>query len=111
MKGMNRQTGQPLSGLDHVKQSIRDILQTPIGSRVMRRDYGSRIFSLIDAPLNGATLLELYGATAEALKQWEPRIDLSHISASRRSDGAVVLSLTGTYRPTGVDFSLTDIEV
>ena len=50
--GMNVLNGRSLTGLDHLKQSIADILNTPIGSRVMRRDYGSKLFSLIDAPLH-----------------------------------------------------------
>ncbi|NBO96416.1 MAG: phage baseplate protein, partial [Betaproteobacteria bacterium] len=41
MLGINAQTGQPLAGIDHLRQSIRDILTTRIGTRVMRRDYGS----------------------------------------------------------------------
>ena len=38
--GMNTQNGRSLTELDHLRQSIVDILNTPIGSRVMRRDYG-----------------------------------------------------------------------
>jgi phage baseplate assembly protein W len=43
MIGLNAANGQALSGLDHLRQSIRDILTTRIGTRVMRRDYGSRL--------------------------------------------------------------------
>ena len=32
MIGMDRRNGQPLSGLAHLKQSIEDILGTPLGS-------------------------------------------------------------------------------
>ncbi len=39
MRGMNANTGKELEGIEHLKQSIIDILTTPIGSRVMRRDY------------------------------------------------------------------------
>lgn len=39
MNGISATTGRPLSGIDHLRQSIRDILTTPIGSRVMRRLY------------------------------------------------------------------------
>ncbi len=49
--GMNAATGRNLTGLDHLHQSIADILSTPIGTRVMRRDYGSRLPELIDAPM------------------------------------------------------------
>lgn len=48
MLGMNAHTGQPLAGLDHLRQIIADILSTPLNTRVMRRDYGSRILELID---------------------------------------------------------------
>ncbi|WOI45142.1 hypothetical protein [Acidovorax sp. BLS4] len=34
---MNRPTGQRLGALEHLQQSIGNILATPIGSRVMRR--------------------------------------------------------------------------
>ena len=48
MLGINAYTGESLSGLDHLRQSIADILSTPLNTRVMRRDYGSRIPELID---------------------------------------------------------------
>ena len=47
LSGMDASTGQPLTGSAHLVQSIRDILTTPIGSRVMRRDYGSRLPALL----------------------------------------------------------------
>lgn len=66
MLGINAQTGQPLSGIDHLRQSIRDILTTRIGTRVMRRDYGSRLPALVDNPMTPKLAMELYSATAEA---------------------------------------------
>ncbi len=39
--GMSRETGVTLVELEHIRQSVRDILTTPLGSRVMRRNYGS----------------------------------------------------------------------
>ena len=47
---MSRTTGQRLEPLAHLRQSIGDILSTPIGSRVMRREYGSLVPALIDKP-------------------------------------------------------------
>ena len=72
--GMNAETGRELTGLEHLKQSIADILNTPIGSRVMRRDYGSRLFELIDAPINRSTVVDIVAETAEALMKWEDRL-------------------------------------
>ena len=67
MRGMDANTGRALSGVDHLKQSVRDILTTPIGSRVMRRDYGSRLFDLIDNPGNPETVADIVAESAQAL--------------------------------------------
>jgi phage baseplate assembly protein W len=96
MRGTDATTGKALSGLDHLKQSIRDILTTPIGSRVMRRDYGSRLFELVDAPLNRRTILELYAATVEALNAWEKRLLVQQVQADESSEaGRISLTITG----------------
>jgi phage baseplate assembly protein W len=95
MTGMNAHTGRALEGLEHIQQSVRDILTTPIGSRVMRRDYGSLLPELIDMPLNDATLLQAYSASVMALIRWEPRIRVTAIrrSVSTTRPGAAVLEI------------------
>lgn len=97
MLGIDQTTGKPLSGIAHLRQSIRDILTTPIGSRVMRREYGSRLFDLVDEPLNESTLVNLYAATAEALALWEPRFRLLRVRYSGLTDGKITLDLEGEY--------------
>ena len=79
MNGMDARTGKAISGNAHLAQSIADILTTPLGSRVMRRDYGSLLFDLIDQPITGATRMLLRAATAMALRRWEPRLRLTAI--------------------------------
>jgi len=64
MYGISARSGRKLGGIDQLRQSTRDILTTPIGSRVMRRDYGSRLFDIIDAPYSSATKLAIIAATA-----------------------------------------------
>lgn len=98
MIGASRITGQPLSGDAHLAQSIVDILTTPIGTRVLRRDYGSRVPQLIDAPLNGSTVVEVYGAIAEALDKWEPRVRLDRVVLTDASRGQIEVELQGRYR-------------
>ncbi len=77
--GMSRTSGAQLSGDDHLAQSVGDILTTPIGTRPMRRDYGSMLFELIDQPLNSATRLLVFAATASALRRWEPRLKVERV--------------------------------
>ena len=92
---MNRTTGAAISGLEHLRQSVGDILSTPIGSRVMRRDYGSLIPELIDQPLNPATRLRLMSAAVSALVRWEPRIRISSVRFSVGANGAAVIDIEG----------------
>jgi len=78
---MNSLSGMRLSGVDHIRQSVADILTTPIGTRVMRREYGFD-FDLIDANINRSNIVLFYAAIARALRKWEPRIRLIRVQAS-----------------------------
>ncbi len=111
MNGLNATTGKPLDGIAHLRQSIRDILCTPIGSRVMRRSYGSDLFKLIDAPVNKETLMRIYAAVAVALAKWEPRFRLIQCQVVAASPGTVELDLIGEYLPDGQVVTMDGIEI
>ncbi|MGK6329135.1 GPW/gp25 family protein [Erwinia sp. DT-104] len=105
--GMSRDTGEALTDLDHIRQSVRDILLTPVGSRVMRRSYGSLLSALIDQPQNEALRLQIMSACYMAILQWEPRVKLTGISYESAFDGGMVVEITGSRTDTTQDFSLT----
>ena len=108
MIGTNAVTGKRLEGTAHLAQSITDILTTPIGTRLMRHDYGSLLPELIDQPFNGTTKLRMYGAVAVALQRWEPRITLTHVAITAGSaPGSLVLELEGqlTASPKAGDYT------
>lgn len=96
MIGMHASNGKAISGNAHLAQSISDILSTPLGTRVMRRDYGSMLFELIDQPLNAATRMLVNAATAIAIKRWEPRIRLTAVAMSGGSaEGQLDIEIQG----------------
>lgn len=110
MKGTDAMTGRGIEGLHHLRQSVSDILTTPIGSRVMRRDYGSRLFELIDRPVNAGWIADAYAYSAEALDTWEPRLKLESVVLSEINDeGRPVLALSGVYLPDGQPVTLEGI--
>jgi uncharacterized protein len=111
MLGTDRNTGKPLSGLAHLRQSIADILTTPLGSRVGRRTYGSRLFALVDAPLTSATLVDIYHAAAEAIINWEPRLQVTSVKVAQVASGQLLLDVVGKYLPDGVPVTLEGIVV
>lgn len=108
MTGMNVHTGRRLDSLAHIQQSVADILTTPIGSRVMRREYGSLLPELIDQPLNGPTALRAYSATVVALMKWEPRIRVQQVTrqVSTQRPGRFDLIITGHRVDSGERISL-----
>lgn len=96
MIGLNATTGKAIAGDEHLAQSIGDILSTPIGTRVGRRDYGSSLFDLVDAPLNPLTRLRVIAAVAVALARWETRLRLTKVLLGNGPTlGQAVLQLTG----------------
>lgn len=94
--GMQRDSGLQLNDIDHIRQSVRDILLTPQGTRVMRRDYGSLLSALLDQPQNETLRLQIMSACYMALLRWEPRITLDSISYQPGFDGSMVVALSGT---------------
>ena len=111
MTGLNRQTGRPLdvASAEHLVQSIGDVLTTPIGSRVGRRDYGSELADLVDQPLNAATRMRIFAATAMALLAWEPRVRLKRVQLQASAGGvaSILLNVVRTDLPTRPAASLS----
>lgn len=107
MYGMNVTTGKRLTGIDHLKQSIKDIITTPIGSRVMRRNYGSHMFDLIDQAGNDAGRMRIIAANADAITRWEPRVKVNRISVGVAFDGRVSIDLEGESAAGDFDTSVT----
>lgn len=98
MIGMDRRNGQPLGGLAHLKQSIEDILGTPLGSRRMRPEYGSQLRRMVDLPLSEGWKSAVQAEVARSLGRWEPRIRLQSVKVSAVLDGRVSLLLSGLYQ-------------
>ncbi|WP_299307808.1 GPW/gp25 family protein [uncultured Croceicoccus sp.] len=93
MTGLDAGTGRAIDGVEWLAQAAADVLFTPIGTRVMRRDYGSAVPSLLDQPLNEATALHLYAATADALRRWLPQLTLTrcHLELGEAGKAALVI--------------------
>ena len=94
---MHRATGRAIDLPEHIAQSVADIVTTPLGSRVMRRDYGSLLPLLLAQPDNAATQIRITSAVAGALMRWEPRVRLMRLGLARDAErpGHAELQLRG----------------
>jgi phage baseplate assembly protein W len=96
MIGMNRETGKPLAGHDHLEQSIADILGTPLGTRLGRRAYGSLVPQLLDQPNNDLGRMRIFAAAALALLRQEGRARISRVALSTGAEPhQAVITVTG----------------
>jgi len=95
--GVDRRTGQQSTGLDHLKQSIEDILTTPLKSRRMKPEYGSNLRRFVDLPVNEGWKSAVQAEVARALGRWEPRLQLERVKVVSVLDGQIGLLLTGQY--------------
>lgn len=72
-----RDSGVELSeDLRAVQNSVENILNTPIGSRPMEREYGSRLYYFVHEPMDAITEEDIRVSVIQALERWEPRIKI-----------------------------------
>lgn len=104
---MDRITGRRITGMNHLQQSIADILTTPLGTRLQRRTYGSLLPGLIDQPDNARTRLRCYAAIASALMNWEPRLRVTRVGMqSGEAPGQATVTLEGEYLGSAMSMSV-----
>lgn len=100
--GLDRRTGEVLTGWAEAAQSIGVIVTTALGSLVLARDFGCNAPALLDRPLSPPAIMDHFVAIAEALRREEPGYRLRKIGVERAgADGVVVFALAGDFYPLG----------
>lgn len=69
------------SGEENVEQSLKVLLLTDLGERVMRADFGCQAPRMVFAPGSVKHLGLLETAVREAVRDWEPRVELEQVLA------------------------------
>ena len=82
---------------NELDQSIRIILMTAPGQRVMRPTFGCRLHDLLFAPNNSHTAVLARRYVEEALGMWEPRIRVHSVSTRPDPDEAARLLIDIIY--------------
>ena len=66
-------------GTADIDGSLRMVLMTAPGERLMRPQFGCRIWDLLFEPINANTLGLMAEAVRDAVSQWEPRVTLEDV--------------------------------
>jgi phage baseplate assembly protein W len=90
------------AGTAKVEESIRIILGTRQGERVMRPDFGSQLHRLLFAPNTPATADLARWYVTDALNRWEPRIELVDVRVDAdQALGKLLIEVHYRLRATG----------
>ena len=93
---------------EDIRQSIRIILETDPGERVMRPDFGAGLRRLLFEPITTNTLALVQHRVEEALTTWEPRIDVIDVavSAEEAPSGRLLITIDYSIRATNTFYNL-----
>lgn len=106
---MNRYNGTNLTESEHLRQSITDILLTPIGTRIQRREYGSAIPVLLDSPISGVLMLKLAAAGVQALHRWEPRVQVTRFKPTYTPEQGISADIVCRTKNTATELKFNNV--
>jgi phage baseplate assembly protein W len=83
---------------EDIKQSIRIILGTDQGERVMRPAFWAGLRSFVFGPISSTNLQRIKARVQDALIKWEPRIDVVTVTVTIDPSERSKLLIDVTYR-------------
>lgn len=91
-----------------VKESIKIILETAPGERVMRPRFGCGIHEMVFQEINATTMFAVEASVRDALIAYEPRIELLAVNVDPRDalQGCLYINITYRLRRTNQDDNL-----
>jgi phage baseplate assembly protein W len=91
-----------------IRDSLRIIIGTSKGERVMRPDFGCGIHDHVFATVNAATRNRIESSVEEAVIRWEPRVEVLSVETSTEelSEGKLLIHLEYRVRSTNTQFNL-----
>jgi len=94
--GITKNLGVGSSGMErHIEESIHQIIYTLIGSRVIRRDFGSTLRGIVFSPNDSHTDVLIDYIIRSGIETWEPRVLVGPITVDRTmwQDGQLELGI------------------
>ncbi|GAB2618781.1 GPW/gp25 family protein [Pseudactinotalea suaedae] len=86
------------SGSSDLDDAIRVVLLTAPGERVMRPEFGCRIWDLLFEPITANLIGLIREAVRDALAQWEPRIEVLGVEPVQDEDATGLVRIRIDYR-------------
>ncbi len=85
---------------EDIKESILIILKTAKGERFLHPDFGCGIYDYVFSPINSTNLSLIQTEVENALKLFEPRIEVEKVSASPKNENLILIEIDYFVRST-----------
>lgn len=90
-----------VDGIEELERSMAVVLSTAQGERPFRPMFGCKIWDLLFEPINENTLGLMETYVEDALRQWEPRVDVEQVRTLPEPDtGSVHIEIDYVVRST-----------
>jgi phage baseplate assembly protein W len=86
------------AGEDNVRESLRLILLTEPGERLMREEFGCGLRRYLFEPNTLATRQLINERIQRTINRWEPRVRLDKVTVDTNADDERMIDVTITYR-------------
>lgn len=80
-------------GAEDIDRSMRIVLATAPGERVMRPQFGCRIWEMMFEPVTANLLGSMAEAVHDAVAQWEPRVEVQSVDVHPDPDDASLVRI------------------
>ena len=78
-------------------RSIRVVIATAPGERVMRPEFGCRVWELLFEPVTANLVGQMAQAVRDALAQWEPRVTVEDVEVRPDDDDHALVHIVVRY--------------
>lgn len=83
---------------ENVEHSLRVLLLTRLGERVMRSDFGTELGAMVFRPGSEQNLRSIEREVAGAITRYEPRVDVLEVRAEADAKDATQITVSLAYR-------------
>jgi phage baseplate assembly protein W len=83
---------------EDIERSMRIVLMTAPGERVMRPRFGCKIWDLLFEPVTPGLMGLIAQAVQQAVGQWEPRVDVEEVNPVQDDDDDALVRVHIRYR-------------
>lgn len=94
------------AGVDDIEQSIRIVLGTARGERVMRPEFGCGVHERVFASVDTTTRTLVEDDVRTALREWEPRIEVQSVTARDGDPSELLVEVEYRVRSTNTERNL-----